>query len=145
MAQREHQVIVDNRESRRETHDDVLELHRVGAGCRPFQANDIRYLQKLLDRREGNRRTGPEGVVDNDADLGGVRRCFHIIEEIAFGVTEIEGAGDLDVVEAEALSAFREADQLTRAGRLSDLGNGISEIGFRIEAVELGRLDDRSR
>jgi hypothetical protein len=53
--------------------DHVLELHRVGARRRPFEADDVRDRAEPLDQAERDAGAGPEGVVDDDADVGGGR------------------------------------------------------------------------
>ena len=106
-AEREHQVVVDQRQPRREGGDDVLELHGVGARAGPFQPDQRRHpLDQPLDQGEGDAGRGPEGVVEDDADVGGVGRLADMLVEVLLGVEEIERAADLDVLAAQRAAAL---------------------------------------
>jgi len=75
-------------------------------GGRPFQNDDIRDRAEPLDQRQRDAGAGPERVVDDDADIGRLRRGGHVFEEIFFRMVEVERARDLDEVAAALCAAF---------------------------------------
>src|SRR6185295_7618839 len=119
----EQQVIVDDGQAAGEVADDVLELHGVGARCRPFEADHVGDLAQTLDGLEGDRGAGPERVVDDDADVGGARGGGDIFEEVFLGVGEVEWAGNLYELGAQFGGGLGEPLQLDRARGLRAHGD----------------------
>ena len=75
-------------------------------GVAHFSPTTLGIFGEPLDHGEGEVRGGPEGIVDDDADLGrGLRRGAHEFLEVGLGVGEVERAGHLDEVEAPSACA----------------------------------------
>jgi hypothetical protein len=93
-AECEEEVVVDDGVALGEVRGDVLELHGVGTRRRPLEADDVGHIGEALDQAEGEPRRGPEGVVDDDADVrrGGGARTDKFLE-VRLAVLEVEGAG----------------------------------------------------
>ena len=120
----EEEVVVDDGVALGEMRGDVLELHGVGARRRPFQTDDVGHVGEALDQGERQACRGPEGIVDDDADLGGRGRALADEGlEISLAVLEIERAGDLDEIGAELLGGFGKAHQLQGASGLGAHGD----------------------
>ena len=62
---------------------------------------------------------GPERVVDDEADVGGVGAGENVVEEVALGMGVVERRRDLDVVGPDGRRGLDEPDELERARRLA--------------------------
>ena len=99
--------------------DDLLEGHRPGIGGRPLETDHVGDPGQPFDHGARQPEARPERVVDDQADIRGIRRSHDVLLEVTLGVPEIERRRHLEVVRAGALGRLRERDQLASACRLT--------------------------